>query len=121
LRQLDDVLDPGAPRRHHERDLLGFCPLRGVRQETYRLSFMEDPKFTEEMFRSAPLEREGGPGWQAFDAVMKALRELKESGKVARTEDENLLAEVLWTGARRGQPQTDLSRFPDQLHRSFGQ
>lgn len=66
--------------------------------ETYRLSFMEDPKFTEEMFRSAPLEREGGPGWQAFAAVVKALQELKQSGKVARAEDESLLAEVLWTG-----------------------
>ena len=66
--------------------------------ETYRLSFMEDPKFTEKILRSAPLEREGGPGWQAYGAVVKALRDLKQSGKIARAEDENLLAEVLWTG-----------------------
>lgn len=67
--------------------------------ETYRLSFMEDPKFTEVMFRSAPLEVEDGAGRQAFDAVVKAVRELKQSGKIARKEDENLLAEMLWAGA----------------------
>ena len=66
--------------------------------ETYRLSFMEDPKFTEEMFRSAPLEREGGPGWQAFSAVVKAVRDLKACRKLTRSENENLLAEVLWAG-----------------------
>ena len=66
--------------------------------ETYRLSFMEDPKLTEEMFRSAPLEAEGGAGRQAFAAVVKAVRDLKQSGKLARKEDETLLAEVLWTG-----------------------
>lgn len=66
--------------------------------ETYRLSFMEDPKFTEEMFRSAPLEREDGAGRQAFFAIVKAVRDLKACRKLARSEDENLLAEVLWAG-----------------------
>jgi hypothetical protein len=66
--------------------------------ETYRLSFMEDPKFTEEMFRSAPLDAEDGPGMQAYAAIVKALRDLKRSGRLARREDETLLAEVLWTG-----------------------
>jgi DNA gyrase/topoisomerase IV subunit B len=59
---------------------------------------MEDPKFTEEMFRSVPLEREDGAGRQAFAAIVKALRDLKQSGKAAREEDPNLLAEVLWAG-----------------------
>lgn len=66
--------------------------------ETYRLSFMEDPKFTEEMFRTAPLEGKGGAGRQAFAAVVKAVGDLKRSGKLGRKEDENLLAEVLWAG-----------------------
>ena len=66
--------------------------------ETYRLLFMEDPRFTGEMFRSAPLERHDGPGWQAFGAFVNALRDLKRARKVARPEDENVLAEVLWTG-----------------------
>lgn len=66
--------------------------------ETYRLSFMEDPKFTEEMFRRAPLEAEDGAGRQAFAALVKAVGDLKRSGKLARREDENLLAEMFWTG-----------------------
>lgn len=43
---------------------------------------------------------------------MKALRDLKQSGKVARAEDEDLLAEVLWTGVHGVVSQTDLSAFP---------
>lgn len=66
--------------------------------ETYRLSFMEDPKFTEEILRAAPLEADDGAGRQAFAAVVKAVGDLKRSGKLSRGEDENLLAEVLWAG-----------------------
>jgi len=86
------------PRERLAALLRAYANFAANNPETYRLSFMEDPKFTEEMFRSAPLEREGGPGRQAFAAVVKALRDLKQSGKVGRSEDENLLAEVLWTG-----------------------
>ncbi len=53
--------------------------------ETYRLSFMEDPKFTEEMFRAAPLEGEEGAGRRAFAMIVKALRDLKKSGRQAAT------------------------------------
>jgi AcrR family transcriptional regulator len=66
--------------------------------ETYRLTFMEDPKFTEEIFRSVPLEGEDGAGRQAFAAVVKAVRDLKKSGMIASEEEQNLLAEVLWAG-----------------------
>lgn len=66
--------------------------------ETYRLSFMEDPKFTKELFRSTPLERKDGAGRRAFSAVVEALRDLKASGKLAPGADENLLAEVAWAG-----------------------
>ncbi len=66
--------------------------------ETYRLSFMEDPKFTEEMFRAAPLETEQGAGRQAFAEIVKVVRELKENGKLAAEADENLIAEMFWTG-----------------------
>jgi len=66
--------------------------------ETYRLSFMEDPKFTKELFRSTPLEREDGAGRRAFSAVVKALRDLKTCGDLASSEDENLMAEVVWAG-----------------------
>lgn len=66
--------------------------------ETYRLSFMEDPKFTEEMFRAAPLENEQGAGRQAFAEIVKVVCELKKDGKLADEADENLIAEMFWTG-----------------------
>lgn len=66
--------------------------------ETYRLSFMEDPKFTEEMFRRAPLETEEGPGRRAFAMIADALRELKREGRAATKRDINLQAEILWSG-----------------------
>lgn len=65
--------------------------------ETYHLSFMEDPKFTEEMFRNAPLETENGAGRQALQTIIDEFKKLKESGEISEKEDENLLAEVFWT------------------------
>lgn len=65
--------------------------------ETYHLSFMEDPKFTEEMFRNAPLETENGAGRQALQTIIDEFQDLKKNGKISETEDENLLAEVFWT------------------------
>jgi len=65
--------------------------------ETYRLSFMEVPRFTEKVFRTAPLEGEGGAGRQAFATIVQAVRDLKASKRVAR-EETTKLAEVLWAG-----------------------
>ncbi len=65
--------------------------------DTYRLSFMEDPKFTAEMFRNKPLD-EVGAGWQSFALFVEALRDHKKNKKLSPQADEILLAEVLWTG-----------------------
>lgn len=65
--------------------------------DAYRLSFMEDPKFTEEMFRTRPLDEEGA-GWQAFALLVDAVQVLKKSGRLSPEVNEILLAEVLWTG-----------------------
>ena len=66
--------------------------------ETYRLSFMEDPNFAEEMLRAAPLEGEEGAGRQAFTLIVEAVAALKRSGKIRAEEDETLIAELFWTG-----------------------
>ena len=86
------------PRRRLAALLRAYADFAIKNPESYRLSFMEDPRFTEEMFHSAPLEREDGPWWQAFSAILKAVGELKRSGKIRRGEDVNLLAELLWAG-----------------------
>lgn len=100
--QLSEVVKAAAgvtdPRKRLVALLHGYADFAVNNPETYRLSFMEDPKFSEELFRAAPLEGEDGAGRQAFTAVVGALRDLKKSRKLARKEDENLLAEVLWAG-----------------------
>jgi AcrR family transcriptional regulator len=65
--------------------------------ETYRLSFMENPAFTQEAMRGAALESEGGAGNRAFAQIVKTLQELKGERKINRSENEQLLAELLWT------------------------
>lgn len=65
--------------------------------ETYRLTFMENPAFTQEAMRAAPLESEGGAGKRAFAEIVKTLRELKGERKIDPAENEHLLAEMLWT------------------------
>jgi len=90
-----DVVDP---QERLAALLRAYADFAVNNPETYRLSFMEDPKFTEEIFRSTPLDAEDGAGRQAYAAIVKALRDLKQSGTLAGGEDETLLAEVLWTG-----------------------
>lgn len=65
--------------------------------QTYRLSFMENPAFTHEMLRRAPLETEDGAGRKAFNRVVETLQELKREQRLDRADDEHLLAEILWT------------------------
>jgi AcrR family transcriptional regulator len=65
--------------------------------ETYRLSFMENPAFTQEAMRAEPLETEDGAGKQAFAQIVKTLQKLKGERKINRAENEHLLAELLWT------------------------
>ena len=95
MKSAADVVDP---QERLAALLRAYADFAVNNPETYRLSFMEDPKFTEEMFRSAPLDAEDGAGRQAYDAIVRALRDLKQSGELAGGEDETLLAEVLWTG-----------------------
>ena len=117
MRAAVSVLDP---RERLAALLRAYADFAVNNPETYGLSSIEDPKFAEEMFRAAPLERDDGAGRQAFAAIEKAVRDLKESGKLAREEDENLLAEVLWTGVHGVVSlKLDLSGLPDQSYESL--
>jgi AcrR family transcriptional regulator len=96
--ELKSATDVADPLKRLVALLRAYAEFAVNSPETYRLSFMEDPKFTAEIFRRAPLDAESGAGRQAFAAVAKVVRELKKSGTISRREDENLLAEVLWAG-----------------------
>lgn len=94
---LDLVIEIADPRERLTALLHAYADFALQNPETYRLSFMEDPKFAEEMMRAAPLESEHGAGRRAFTMIIKTLQDLKQSGGVRAEEDEALLAEMFWT------------------------
>lgn len=102
LAALSEGLKPAVgvadPRKRLAAVLRAYADFAVNNPETYRLSFMEDPRFTEEVLRAAPLEAEDGAGRRAFAEVVKAVGELKRGKGLATGEDETLIAEVLWAG-----------------------
>ena len=94
---LDLVVEIADPRERLTALLHAYADFALQNPETYRLSFMEDPKFAEEMMRAAPLESEHGAGRRAFTLIVRTLQDLKQSGGVRAEEDEALLAEMFWT------------------------
>src|SRR5215510_9743835 len=78
--------------------LKSYADFAEARPETYKLAFMEDPKFNEVMFREAAIDEEDGAGQKAFRLIVDALDELKQNGKIERRANTRQLAEVLWAG-----------------------
>jgi len=101
FKELYEEMKPAAevvdPQKRIAALLKAYAAFAVKKPDTYRLSFMEDPKFTAEMFRAAPLD-EVGAGWESFDLLVKAVKDLKQTGTLPPKTDEILLAEVLWTG-----------------------
>ena len=95
---MDSVVKTADPQERLTALLNAYANFALENPETYRLSFMEDPKFAEEMMRAAPLEGEGGAGRRAFNLLVEAVKALKQSGKTRVEENETLLAELFWTG-----------------------
>lgn len=95
--QLASVAETADPKERLSALLHAYADFAIHNPETYRLSFMEDPKFAEAMMRAAPLESEHGAGRRAFTLIVETVGALKRSGGVRTEEDEVLLAEVFWT------------------------
>ena len=96
--QLNLVAETADPQARLTALLYAYADFALQNPETYRLSFMEDPKFAEEIMRVAPLEGEDGAGRQAFARIIEAVAVLKQSRKIRAEEDETLIAELFWTG-----------------------
>ncbi len=62
--------------------------------ETYRLIFMEDPKFTSAVLHGGPDD----PGARAFGVLAIAFEELAAQGRLAADANPARLAEVFWAG-----------------------
>ena len=96
--QLNLVAETADPQARLTALLYAYADFALQNPETYRLSFMEDPKFAEEIMRAAPLEGEDGAGRQAFARIVEAVAALKQSREICHEEDETLIAELFWTG-----------------------
>jgi len=63
--------------------------------ETYRMLFMEDPKFSSELVGSHKAHDKSDPGWQAFGLLRDTVAQLMESGKMAKR-NPDAVAEAIW-------------------------
>lgn len=61
--------------------------------QTYRLIFMEDPKFSTPMFKNVPAD---SPGHQALGYLIDAFDELKAEGRLSPALDSAELADTFW-------------------------
>jgi len=95
--EMQAVIAQHAPAERLPALLRAYANFAFHHPETYRLSFMEDPKFAQELLRAAPLEGETGAGRQAYLLLVAEVQELKDQGKLAAAEDTTVLADLLWT------------------------
>ncbi len=64
---------------------------------TYRLIFMEDPKFTNAALSEVPIDSAEGAGMQAFQLLVKIFDDLKAERRLSIEVDSARLAEIFWT------------------------
>ncbi len=65
--------------------------------ETYRLIFMEDPKYTTSVITRRDTNSDL-PGAKTFSMLVGAFEQLKTQHRIARELDSTLLAETFWSG-----------------------
>jgi len=64
-------------------------------QETYRMIFMEDPKYSTEILGLHKRDDPDDPGWQAFGLLRATIEQLVDNGTF-RAMDANAAAEATW-------------------------
>ena len=95
LKPAAEIADPRSRLRAIALSYISF----GIdRPETYRLIFMEDPKFTNALLQGVPIEGADGAGVAAFNLLIGIFDELRAKDLLAKDTDSPLLAQVLWTG-----------------------
>jgi AcrR family transcriptional regulator len=64
---------------------------------TYRLIFMEDPKFTNAALAEVPIDSSDGAGMRSFQLLVKIFDDMKAEGRLSMDADSARLAEIFWT------------------------
>jgi AcrR family transcriptional regulator len=64
---------------------------------TYRLIFMEDPKFTNAALAEVPIDSSDGAGMRSFQLLVTIFDDMKAKGLLSIDADSARLAEIFWT------------------------
>lgn len=103
FRELLTYMKPAAavadPLERLSALMRAYCRFGFERPETYRLTFMADPRLAEAVFGRGPVDEPGTGGLEAFGLLVDALRELQVEGRVAAAASVAELADVVWAAA----------------------
>lgn len=94
---MSDAADAVEPSEKLAVMLKAYAKFAMQNSEIYRLAFMEDPRFTEAMFRVRPDERQKAVGRKPYSLLVNGVRELKKLGKIDQDADEIMTAEMFWS------------------------
>ncbi len=64
---------------------------------TYRLIFMEDPKFTNAALSQVPIDNSDGAGMRSFQLLVKVFDDMKAERRLSSDANSARLAEIFWT------------------------
>lgn len=98
LTSLEPVAQIADPAQRLRALVEAYANFAQEHPETYKLGFMQDPKFSEALFRQTAIDEENGAGQKAFRLIVASLDELKQNGTMEAAADTTVLAETLWAG-----------------------
>jgi AcrR family transcriptional regulator len=99
--ELLDCLQPTAtisePRDRLRAIASAYIDFGLTNTATYRLIFMEDPKFTNAALAEVPIDSSDGAGMRSFQLVVTIFDDMKAEGRLSIDADSARLAEIFWT------------------------
>jgi AcrR family transcriptional regulator len=99
--ELLDCLQPTAkildPRDRLKAIASAYIDFGLTNPATYRLIFMEDPKFTNAALSQVPIDRADGAGMGSFQLLVTIFDDMKAERRVSIDADSARLAEIFWT------------------------
>jgi AcrR family transcriptional regulator len=99
--ELLDCLQPTAkisdPRDRLRAIASAYIDFGLTNTATYRLIFMEDPKFTNAALSEAPIDSSDGAGMRSFQLLVRIFDDMKAVRMLSLDADSARLAEIFWT------------------------
>jgi AcrR family transcriptional regulator len=99
--ELLDCLKPTAaiadPRDRLRTMAASYVHVGLTNTATYRLIFMEDPKFTNVALSEVPIDGSGGAGTQSFQLLVTIFDDMKANRSLLIDANSTRLAEIFWT------------------------